>query len=252
MAKAQDRQAQAPQTPQIDPLPAQKEPLALARAAVPTKAFKGFEGGEVQRTSLPDQFFSELLPAIDTLAELKVTLHVYWRLYRQKSYPRYLSESQLRAEAALLKGLSASLHDSLERLEQGLERAVERGTLLRLATWQGSGSEAAVNAWYFLNDTEGRRAFREIQEGTLAPEVNLVPPEPPLLERPDVYDLYERHIGLISPVIAQELAEATEIYPARWIEEAFEIAVERGVRRWRYVRGILERWRRKGKDGKQT
>jgi DnaD/phage-associated family protein len=206
----------------------------------------------VRCTSLPDQFFSQLLPAIDTLAELKVTLHVYWRLYRQKSYPRYLSEGQLRADAALLRGLDDSAEIALDRLEQGLERAVARGTLLQLTTWQGHGQEAMIDAWYFLNDPEGRRAYREIQEGTLEPDVHLVPPEPPPQERPGIFNLYEQHVGLVSPIIAQELAEAAKVYPARWIEEAFEIAVERGVRRWRYVRGILERWRREGKNGKRT
>lgn len=211
-------------------------------------AFKGFPAGDVRYTPLPDQFFSELLPAIGDLAELKVTLHVLWLLHRQKGYPRYVNGNQLRGDATLLKGMGEAVVSALER---GLRQAVARGTLLRLTTWRGHGTEATADEWYFLNDAEGRRAYREVEEGWVQLDVHVVPPTPPPTARPTVYDLYERHIGLLSPMIVKELAEAAETYPVRWIEEAFEIAVERGVRRWRYVRGILDRWMREGKDGRQ-
>jgi DnaD/phage-associated family protein len=215
-------------------------------------SFKGFPTGDVRYTPLPDQFFSELLPAIGDLAELKVTLHVLWLLHRQKGYPRYVSGNQLRGDATLLKGLQKADETALDALERGLEGAVARGTLLQLTTWQRRGIETIADQWYFLNNPEGRRACSEVKEGVLQLDVHIVPSMPSSEERPSIYDLYEQYIGLLSPIMAQELAEATEMYPARWIEQAFEIAVERGVRRWRYVRGILERWRREGKDGRQT
>jgi DnaD/phage-associated family protein len=214
-------------------------------------AFKGFPVGDVRYTPLPDQFFSELLPLIGDLAELKVTLHVFWLLHRQKGYPRYVSGSQLRGDATLLEGLQEAGEVAVDALERGLGQATARGTLLRLTTWHGHGAEATADEWYFLNDAEGRRAYREVKEGELQLDVHVVPPMPPPTKRPTVYDLYERYIGLLSPMIAEELTEAAETYPAQWIEEAFEIAVERGVRRWRYVRGILDRWMREGKDGRQ-
>jgi DNA replication protein len=214
--------------------------------------FKGFPGGEVRYTPLPDLFFSELLPAIRELAELKVTLHILWLLHGQKGYPRYVSGNQLRGDATLLKGLREAGETAIGALERGLDLAVARGTLLRLTTWRGHGTETTADEWYLLNDAEGRRAYRELEEGALQLDVHVVPSTPPPADRPTVYDLYERHIGLLSPTIAEELSEAAEMYPARWIEEAFEIAVERDVRRWRYVRGILDRWMREGKDGRQT
>ena len=33
-----------------------------------------------------------------------------------------------------------------------------------------------------------------------------------------------------------------------WIVDAFQIAVEHNARNWRYIRSILERWAREGKD----
>ena len=48
------------------------------------KAFSGFPAGKVHFTPLPNLFFSQLLPAIDDLAELKVTLHIFWLLHQKK------------------------------------------------------------------------------------------------------------------------------------------------------------------------
>jgi len=204
-------------------------------------AFKGFPAGDARRTPLPDQFFSELLPAIGDLAELKVTLHIFWRLHRHQE--SYLSVNQLRGDATLLRGL-----ESDERaLERGLEKAVSRGTLLRLTGWQKRGIETLADELYFLNDEKGRQTYDKVEKGKLLPDLHIVPSAPPVEERPDIHHLYEQHIGLLSPIIVQELDEAAETYPALWIKEAFQIAVERGVRRWRYIHAILERWRREGK-----
>ena len=66
--------------------------------------------------------------------------------------------------------------------------------------------------------------------------------------RPNIYNLYEQNLGLIhSPLLAEELQDAEQTYPEEWIEEAFRIAVTNNVRRWVYVRRILERWAEKGR-----
>ena len=51
-------------------------------------------------------------------------------------------------------------------------------------------------------------------------------------------------------MIAEELRDAEQEYPARWVEDAIKLAVENNVRKWRYVSSILERWRLEGRtDG---
>jgi DnaD/phage-associated family protein len=67
-------------------------------------------------------------------------------------------------------------------------------------------------------------------------------------ERPNIFVLYEQNVGLLQPIIAEELQEAERAYPQEWIEEAFRIAVENNVRNWKYIRRILERWAAEGKD----
>jgi DnaD/phage-associated family protein len=66
--------------------------------------------------------------------------------------------------------------------------------------------------------------------------------------RPNIFQLYEDNIGLLSPILADELRDAEESYPASWIEDAFRIAVTKNARNWRYIRAILERWATEGKD----
>jgi DnaD/phage-associated family protein len=64
-----------------------------------------------------------------------------------------------------------------------------------------------------------------------------------------IFVLYEQNIGLLTPMIADELRDAEKTYPAEWIEDAMQEAVHLNKRSWRYVRRILERWRVEGRGG---
>jgi DnaD/phage-associated family protein len=209
------------------------------------KGFSGFPAGKVHFTPLPNLFFSKLLPAIDDLAELKVTLHIFWLLHQKKGHLRYVSQRELEADGVLLGGLRGMGQEPEECLGQALERAVARGTLLRVTAQQGDER----NDWYFMNTDAGRKAVEKIRRGELEIEAAMLPGEVRLeVERPNIFVLYEQNIGLLTPLIAEELRDAEKTYPADWIEEAFRIAVEHNARHWRYVCSILERWAAEGKD----
>ena len=213
------------------------------------KGFSGFPAGKVHFTPLPNLFFSKLLPAIDDLAELKVTLHIFWLLHQKKGYPRYVSRQELEADGVLLGGLKGTGQEPEERLEQALERAVARGTLLHVTARRGEER----NDWYFMNTDVGRRTVDKIRHGELELEAVILPGGVRLeVERPNIFVLYEQNIGLLTPLIAEELRDAEKTYPADWIEEAFRIAVEHNARRWRYVRSVLERWAAEGKDSEKA
>jgi DnaD/phage-associated family protein len=205
------------------------------------RPFPGFPDGQLRFAAVPDLFFSELLPAIDDLAELKVTLYTIWRLQRLRREPKYLALSEYRADPALLAGLGG---EGEAALDEGLARAVTRGTLLRLD--DASGGEA----WFFLNSQQGRAAFERAVRGEVRLAGASGEPAPQVtVARPNIYQLYEQNIGLLQPLIADELRDAEATYPPEWVEEAFRIAVERNARNWHYVRSILERWAREGRDG---
>ncbi|MFQ6014633.1 MAG: DnaD domain-containing protein [Anaerolineae bacterium] len=210
------------------------------------KGFTGFPAGKVRFTPLPDLFFSELLPMIDNLAECKVSLHVLWLLYHKKGHPRCVNLSELEQDQVLRASLKCADSSPKAALQEGLERAVARGTLLQVTT---EGDDGQKQSWYFPNNEQGRRAIAKIKSGSLKLEGRLLPEEAPVVvERPNIFVLYEQNIGLLQPIIAEELRDAERTYPAEWIEAAFKIAVERNARNWRYIQRILERWATEGKD----
>ena len=193
------------------------------------KTFSGFPAGKVRSVNIPEPVFTDLVPIIDNLVELKLTLHILWRLEQQRGKVRYLRHTDLISDRMLLAGLGGSPN---EALDAALARAVERGTLLKTATLDGEASEEI----YFANTPKGRAAVEAIARGEWPDELESA-------GRPNVFALYEQNIGLLTPLIADELREAEQTYPAEWIEEAFREAVSLNKRSWKYIRAILERWR---------
>jgi DNA replication protein len=209
------------------------------------EGFRGFPDGVRAFTAVPDLFFSELMPTIDDLFELKVTLYCLWLVQHKEGETRYVTSAELAADTVLMNGLRDADLPAAEALRIGLERAVARGTLLEV---RAERPPQAEETWYFLNSEGGRMAVERIQKGEWVPEgtdagVRLH------AQRPSIYHLYEQNIGLIqSPILAEELEEAERTYPQAWIREAFRIAVNNNVRRWSYVRAILDRWAQDGRD----
>jgi DNA replication protein len=201
-------------------------------------AFAGFPSGKVHMTPVPAQFFSELLPQIDHLGELKVSLYAIWFLDRLEEPVRYLHHADFASDEKLIQGLGE------QSLADALERAAQRGTLLRAVPENGDLREAI----YFLNTPRGRAALKAIQRGEWTPPNQ---PHPGVIleaERPNIFKLYEQNIGPLTPLVAEILQEAEQTYPESWMEEAFKIAVEKNVRRWKYIEAILRSWQEEGRD----
>ncbi len=208
------------------------------------KGFPGFPVGVLRTTPIPNLFYSELLPHIDHMGELKVTLYAFWALAQKEGRFRYLRKAEMAADDLLMQGLEDADEAALE---DALERAVARGTLLNVNVKLDGGEDA----FYFLNTPKGRTAVESIDKGDWRP-TGL--PETPLelsVERPNIFVLYEQNIGPLTPLIADKLRDAETNYPAKWIEEAVRIAVENNVRKWRYVEAILEDWRTRGRDERE-
>ena len=206
------------------------------------KGFSGFPPGRQPNTPIPDLFFSEVLPHIDTLAELKVTLHIFWMLARREDGQRYVSGRELATDEHLLEGIAGAGQDPEEILEDALDRAVARHTLLKVT----AGEDSEREVWYFANSPKGREAADGLLAGTWVPDdadesLHLQ------AQRPNVFVLYEQNIGPLTPLLAEQLMDAEDSYPARWIEDAFREAVELNKRSWRYIQRILERWAAEGK-----
>jgi DNA replication protein len=206
--------------------------------------FSGFPSGRVRTTPIPAPFFTDLLVQIDHLGELKVTLYTIWFLDQQEGNIRFLTYADFANDRKLILALGPYEDESNRALDDALNRAVERGTLL-MAPLKDQGKDATL---YFLNSARGRAALKALQNGDWSPELGNRAPVLLELERPNIYRLYEENIGPLTPLIADALREAEINYPPEWIEEAIHKAVLGNARRWRYVEAILRRWKEKGRD----
>ena len=191
------------------------------------KTFRGFTDSETF-TQLPDKFFHELLKEIDDAAELKVTLYFLWRAESMDGPFRALNRMDFDVKEL---GLGA------EAITLGLEKAVRRGSLLTVK------KEAVV--YFLLNSPRGRAGVQAMESGKWSPTASAPP-----MERPNVFRLYEENIGPLTPMIADTLKDAEELYHAEWIAEAIELAVKNNKRNWKYCEAILKRWKDEGRHGK--
>ena len=198
--------------------------------------FSGFPEAKVTVVALPDLVFTDLVPQIDDLAELKVTLLVLRRLAQMQSDAApWVTLAELKADPAIC----AALGDTVEtQLAGALARATQRGTLL-VAEWRRA--DGAVEQRYLANSPRGRAAQRAMQRG-------VEPARATKTARPNIFALYEQTIGPLTAILSEDLMEAEKTYPAEWIEEAFYEAASRNKRNWKYIHAILERWRTEGKD----
>jgi DnaD/phage-associated family protein len=212
------------------------------------KKFKGFPEGKVRLTPIPGPFFNELLPEVDDLGELKISLYTFWRLDRMEGTFRYLRWADYAEDGRFMEGLGGTPEEANRALQQGLERAVRRGTLLQAAVPVENGEERL----YFLNSPKGRAAVQAIGRGNWRPSGQAQLPVELGLERPNIFRLYEEHIGPLTPMIAESLRAAEEAYPPDWIEDAIRMAVENNKRNWRYAEAILRRWQEGGRDERKN
>jgi DnaD/phage-associated family protein len=212
------------------------------------EGFAGFPDGTRDFTLVPDLFFSDLLPQIDDLFELKVILYCLWVVQHKAADARYVTYDEIAADEVLLNCLQDGVIPPREALREALERAIARGALLEVTVEQPSGAQVRC---YFLNSESGRAAVGRVERGEWAPAEAGAGAQL-RAQRPNIFVLYEQNIGMLSPMLAEELREAERTYPAEWVEDAFRIAVANNVRRWAYVRGILERWAREGRAQQRT
>ncbi len=207
--------------------------------------FRGFPA-KMQFTPIPNVFFSTLLPQISDIAELKTTLHILGVLYRKRGYPRFVSHGELVANKSLMSSFSQIAVPPEPVLHNSLEMAAKRGTLLHLVLDRDRATEDV----YFLNTESNRQVIAKIQNGELelpglkAKGAAYVDTE----EQPDIFTLYEQNIGMLTPMIAEELRETEKLYPETWIRDAIKEAVAFNKRNWRYIAAILERWSVEGRE----
>jgi len=201
--------------------------------------FNGFEEGKKSFTGIPDQLFSEILPNIQDLNELKLVLYLLWSAKTEGDYGIGFSAEDIFQDKKFVNGLISENNDLNQTLGEALLQGVRDNILI-----QAGDSDKL----YFLNTPRGRAAAEKYSsEGSSA----VTTPVRTTLDavKPTLFRLYEENIGPLTPIIADMLKDAQNDYPADWIEEAVQIAVKNNVRRWKYVETILKRWKEEGRVG---
>ena len=190
--------------------------------------FPGF-GPAVKRLPVPAPLLASLLADIADCAELRCTLRFLWHEAQQSGAPKRVPASALRTDGVLLQALGSE-----GEIERGIALAVGRGTLIE------------AGDWLLLRTPQNERAAERFAPAPSPTAVGRTS------ERPNIFQLYEENIGMLTPLVADELRAAEEEYPAGWVEAAIREAAAGNVRSWRYIEAILERWKREGRGTRSS
>ena len=131
------------------------------------KQFQGFPA-RMQFTSIPNLFFSTLLPQIGDISELKTILHIFETLYRKRGYPRFVTYRELLGNKSLMTSLQQTAKSAEEVLRQALETATQRGVILHMTLAGDDGVEDI----YLLNTDSQREVAAKIENGEIKEPLN--------------------------------------------------------------------------------
>jgi len=192
---------------------------------------------------LPVEFFDRILVETKELPELKVVLHASYLAARQGT-PAVALDDLLAADVVRSVAGPTSPEPGEVRLMRAVDRAVANGSLLRVSL-QVKGQATTL---LLLSSARNRGIVDRMwaADPSVWSELDLEPSAEVTLYRPNVFGFYERHIGPLTPLIAEQLRDAERSYPQSWIEQAILTAVEYNKRNWRYVQTILTRWEETG------
>jgi DnaD/phage-associated family protein len=199
--------------------------------------FDGFGDGSSQSLTVPAGFLTDLLPVISDLDALKLLFCFFCLLPARTDQARFVFLDDLEEDEVV----KASFPGGQGAIIQLLEKACHDKVLLAAAYED--------RPLYFLNTAQAAAAIKAIQKGVWSPtEFGRIPNG--LEPRPNIFTLYEKNIGPLTPILAQTLEDAEKEYPAEWLEDAVKIAVKKNVRNWQYIEAILRSWKEKGRSEK--
>ena len=198
-----------------------------------------FEGFRFGVETVPKQFFSELLPAIDDLDELRAALFGIFLLNQFSGDSRYIVLKDFLELPSAIEAFGGA--DAERRLKKALAKAVERKIFLRVRYNEDD--------LYFLNSPKGKAALKRLGDGEWVPDSFLHLTEAVNVDRPNIFTLYEENIGPLTPLIADRLKDAEARFRPDWIAAAIEQAVVNNARSWRYIETILANWKENGRNG---
>ena len=204
--------------------------------------FDGFPDNS-EYTPVPNLLFGQTLEEIDDPLALKCFLRVLWLHSQKKGIRNVLTKDELLSDRTLTRVVFTPGSSTEAALGYVLDRTVGLGLLVHLRV----NSDNGVFDVYVPNTEKGRSSVQSLKDSRPDLEIAEVQRNVPVA-RPNIFSLYEKNIGTISPLMADVLKDAEQHYPESWVEEAFSEAVALNRRSWRYIETILKRWDKERKD----
>lgn len=188
---------------------------------------------------VPEAFFTQIIPVIRDIVELKVILYIFHCLSQKSTNPAFVTHNEL------LSSGPAFLFLTKEVFSKALKSAIQDKAFLH-SNLRLQDKQQDI---YFANIGSNKELIKQIKRRELTLKEGFeIHKEEHVHQSSNIFVLYEQNIGMITPILSDELKAAIDLYPAQWIEEAFKEAVLLNKRSWRYIARILERWAREGKS----
>ncbi|MCL2141028.1 MAG: DnaD domain protein [Dehalococcoidia bacterium] len=204
--------------------------------------FIGFPAS-MQFTPIPKLFINCYMSDMNA-DELKCLLHVFQIIYAKKGQLRYVSMAELLSDTALVSSLQKSSVSVEQTIKDALDSARERGIIVAVEVQLKNSKENL----YLINTPSDLRTAERIRNGEIKlPFGEALKPTTPCPEPRNIFRLYEDNIGMLTPIIAEELNDALEQYSEEWIRDAIHEATTANKRNWRYIARVLERWNSDGR-----
>jgi DnaD/phage-associated family protein len=197
------------------------------------------------RLCIPAGYVDAFLMTSTNLDEQLVLLACF-RLLGSSNETTAIPEEILLADPALNQALisSTSSHTPTSRILRAINRAVRRGALVR--QWIAE-EDRQVTRYAIPTEIPVPGGERPV-ESPFDPAPATASPA----TAPSVFAAYEDNIGMLTPLIADQIQRAIELYPPTWIREAIQEAVFSNKRQWRYVQRVLQNWATEGRDSRQA
>ena len=196
----------------------------------------GFKQDSGLTLSLPADF-AETICSSDCQKDCVILLLTVFQLLAKQERPTWILDAYLLADA--VKSVFA---ESVDRYEIALAEALEAQLLLAYSEFHHPGQHYLIPA-----TPVGIRLFNALLSGEVS--IRDVDQALPVSLHPkaNIYELYEQNIGMLTPMIADQLKLDEAEYPPEWIVEAVNEAVQHNVRNWKYVSAILNNWKENGR-----
>ncbi|MQG19290.1 MAG: DnaD domain protein [SAR202 cluster bacterium] len=192
--------------------------------------------------NISSNIINKSIESLNTLLEIKIFLRIIFLLQKKQnstvvSFEEILNDSKINQLLKCENSISVKNH---EKLKQICNNLIDY-KLINKKIYSNNITREKQIVFFIKNFLEESNS----PSATNTLEINYKKPK-------NIFELYENNIGLLNPMIVDELIEAEKKYPFNWVIDAVKESVTRNKRNWKYIHTILETWNTEGKTNGRT